>query len=180
VIRRSPPGYAAKVSQLVVTILAEVNRLHGLAPSPVTLQDMLAHTSEGRQLLDAQTVTLEQRVLAEVALDLVGATGRACRADAVGILAAPHPSGQLSVARAAVLADMSVSHVKASKGKTAAGVVGPLVTMNMRPGVARQSIAKMEKVRCVCVHAVCECVWAPRVCVCVGVWLLDILSHAPI
>ena len=66
--RLKPPGYASRVAALLTAIIAEVNSSHQLDLSPLTLQDVLAQSEEGRQLLNSAKVSVENRVLAESAI----------------------------------------------------------------------------------------------------------------
>jgi hypothetical protein len=143
-------GYASKIAELLTTVVAEVNKLQALQAGPVTLTDVLSQLPEGRLLLDAQSATREQRILAEAAVQIGNAAGRGCRAGVLGLIAARNAEGQLSTARVAALADASRTHVKASRAKVAAGDIGPLGSLSMQLGVKRKAAsADIEKVSAV-------------------------------
>jgi hypothetical protein len=95
VTRLTPPGYASRVAALLTAIIAEVNSSHQLDLSPLTLQDVLAQSEEGRQLLNSAKVSVENRVLAESAILVCQKAGRACKSAVLGVLATANTQGSI-------------------------------------------------------------------------------------
>jgi hypothetical protein len=112
---------AKKLGRLTESIVSQVNRKHGLA---VTLRDVLVSTEEGKIILEEGVVAQETKVLAQGALDLAAAAGRACTGTALGILAQENKVGKLSSARVAELTNTSNSHVKANRKNVETGDLG--------------------------------------------------------
>lgn len=145
VLRKDPPGYASKVASLLTTVIAEVNSLHKLELSPLTLIDVLSQLEEGRALLKAVEVSRESRVLAQSALDMVAGAGRACKAGVVGVLATPNVEGSLPLHRLKVISGMSATHVKDSRKKVLGGDLGTFGNQSMVQNVNRDGISTTEK-----------------------------------
>ena len=119
VIRKDPtsPGYAMKVAELVTQVIHQVNACNKLALSPLTLDDVLAHMSGGPALLACREQAHTKSVLAQGALKLVGAAGRANKAEVLGILATANEQGTLKRQVVQDLCAVSKSHVNKAIAK---------------------------------------------------------------
>jgi hypothetical protein len=142
-------GIAMKAGVAVEALIAEANDVHGLRSSPLTLRDLLLHTTEGRELLEEAVSATEDRIVAEAAKVIVKSAGRAAKAAVVGMLAAPNSQGQLSLQKVVEFSGSSRSHISNSRAKQT--TVGPkafstYTDQNMVRKVKRNGISEVEKV----------------------------------
>ena len=77
VIRKTPPGFAVRTAQLFEAIIENVNKVHGLDLSPLTLHNILERMEEGTTILSEIKNSKETRVLAQAAVSMTHGAGRA-------------------------------------------------------------------------------------------------------
>jgi hypothetical protein len=139
-------GFADKVGALLTAIISEVNAHHLLDLGPLTERDIMMRSQEGREVINSSKVAGQTRVMAQAAVDIMSVSGRECKSDIVGMMAAPNREGQLTAASVGVMSSMSMSTVYKSRARVTSKGVDALGRDTAGPPAKRNSIPTSESV----------------------------------
>jgi hypothetical protein len=147
ICRSHPPGYASKTAALITAVIAAVNVRFDLGAAPMTLEDVLGFSNEGREVLARATVARDTEIMAQGLKDTLSYAGRHANWEAVGIASAARVDGRaLPTALVAQLAQRSASSVQKGLARIKAGEVGTFGSQARPAGAKRVAIPPAEQV----------------------------------
>ena len=129
-----------RIGNLFETCMKELTDKHMLQSSPIALCDVLPHVEDGRKLLAQLESAKADEALAQAALNVVAAAGRANTAGVVGILASKNAKGQVPIKILQARTGISASHIRSSRKSCENEVKGTFCSLNMKPNVTRTCV----------------------------------------
>ena len=130
VMRKDQFGIATKVALLLESVIADINKLHGLDKYPLSIRNILSCMQEGKQILDDCKKVQRSEVMAQAQLDLVDGAGRAHTSAMLGSMAKANKKGKMKTKDLSELTGKSESWIRACRLQVERSGLGALGDTN--------------------------------------------------